>query len=71
MIPEFEVEGYKIFSPYAKNEESGEGYDYGMLYMKPEFCKFINVKHFVKIEFVTAKVNKIKLIISGFPIKND
>ena len=41
MVPEFEVEGYQIFPPYPKNEESEEGFDFGMIYMPPKFSKYI------------------------------
>ena len=37
LIPEFEVEGYKIFPLYEKQEKSEEGYDLAILYMKPSF----------------------------------
>ena len=41
MTPEYKIEGYKIFPPYIKTEESEEGYDFGMIYMKPEFRKHV------------------------------
>ena len=53
LIPEFEVEGYKIFPLYEKQEKSEEGYDLAILYMKPSFSQYLLTKKLVSLNYVT------------------